>query len=284
MRLLVGGLLLAGVATPGLAADLDASWLRGSSSFAADPPRYQRWSGLYGGGQIGEDFRGVDFRSSAGAALGSIMAQDSALSSLPVSQMPVLPALAKTSPIFGGFLGYNYQIDDVVLGYEANFNWANMSASAASQQSRSYTETLNAHTYAPVAITVTNSAKITLNDYGSFRVRGGWAYGSFLPYMFAGVSVAQVDTARAVNVFYTATDVTPQTAGVPALVNLGGNYTQGDQSRGKYVFGFSGGAGIDYALTRNVFLRGEVEYLQLSSSNDIKLNTTSVRAGAGLKF
>jgi opacity protein-like surface antigen len=79
--------------------------------------------------------------------------------------------------------------------------------------------------------------------------------------------------------------VTPQTSpGNPGLINIGASYTQGDQSHGKYIFGFSGGLGLDYALTRNWFLRGEVEYLQLGNANGIKLNTTSIRTGLGLRF
>jgi len=212
------------------------------------------------------------------------MAQDSTLSTLPLTQMPALPSFVKTSPSFGGFLGYNYQIDDVVLGVEANFNWTNVSASASEVQQRSYIINSNSHTYAPTIVKITDAAAASLNGYGSVRGRGGWAYGSFLPYVFAGFSVAQINTSRSVNVFFNGTDVTPQVAGVPVRTDIGGTFNQSDQSRGKYIFGFSAGLGIDYALTRNLFLRGEAEYLQLGSPNDIKLNTTSVRAGAGLKF
>jgi outer membrane immunogenic protein len=280
MRLLVRGLLLAGVASPAFAADIDNSWLRGSSSFPADPPPYQRWSGVYGGGQMSADFHGVDFRGAPGNALANIQAQDGILQLLPLSGLPALPSYVKTTPGFGGFLGYNYQIDDVVLGAEASFNWSNTKASASDSQSRSFIVTLNNHTYAPTTVTVTNQAAIVINDYGSVRARAGWAYGSFLPYVFAGVSVAQVDSSRSVNVNYFGIDQGPN----PPLNNVGGNFTQGDQSHGKYTLGFSGGLGVDYALSRSLFLRGEIEYLNLGAANGIKLNTTSARAGAGVKF
>ena len=99
MRLLFRGLLLAhclllaGLASPAIAGDLDNSWLRGSSSFPADPPSYRRWNGFYGGGQVGADFRGVDFRSAPGSAITNIMAQDAILQTLPLTQMPVLPSI-----------------------------------------------------------------------------------------------------------------------------------------------------------------------------------------------
>jgi outer membrane immunogenic protein len=245
---------------------------------------------------MGADFRGVDFRASPAAAIGNIIGQDAALAAVPVTQLPQLPAPVKAGPSFGGFLGYNYQFDDVVLGLEANFNWSSLNASADDVRARNYVINLNGHTYAPLAVTVTDGARIVLNDYGSVRLRGGWAFGSFLPYALAGVSVSQLNTYRFVNVNYTGTDGTPQTCQVatppacpsnqlnPPHIPIGANYTQADQSHGKYIFGFSGGPGIDYALTRNWFLRGEAEYLQLGSVNGIKLNTASIRTGLGLRF
>ena len=134
-----------------------------------------------------------------------------------------------------------------------------------------------------------------LNDYGSFRMRGGWAFDNLLPYALFGLTVSQLNTYRVVNVNYNGQDVTPQSCQVavtpcpsgqlnPPHINIGANYTQADQSRDKYYFGFSGGIGLDYAVTRSLFLRGEVEYLQLGNVNGIKLNTTSVRTGLGLRF
>ena len=79
MRWWVCGLLIA-TACPALAADYDDSWLRGSQVIgpaAAPPPRlYRIWAGVYGGGQVGEDFHGVDFRSIPAPALASAIEQD----------------------------------------------------------------------------------------------------------------------------------------------------------------------------------------------------------------
>lgn len=287
MRFLVCGLvLLAASASPAFAGDFGDLLLRGSAQPAADPPNYPHWAGAYGGGQVGVDFRGVDFRGAPGSSIGNITSQDAALNQLPLSQMPQLPSFVKTGASAGGFFGYNYQIDDVVVGLEATFNWAGMNANALDSQSRNYTETVNTHIYAPVAVTVANGAAIALNDYGSVRTRFAWAYENFLPYGFIGFSVAQVSASRFTNVFYTATDVTPQsgTPPSPPHINLGANYFQGDQSHGKYVIGYNFGVGVDILLSQHFFWRSEIEYLQLSALDDIKLNTTSVRTGLGYKF
>jgi hypothetical protein len=37
-------------------------------------------------------------------------------------------------------------------------------------------------------------------------------------------------------------------------------------------------------VTRNVFTRGEVEYLQLGTPNSIKINTVSARVAVGLRY
>jgi outer membrane immunogenic protein len=177
---------------------------------------------------------------------------------------------------------------------EVNFNRSSMSASGSDNEQRTYdifVPATSTTTLWRTTSTATTAASVQLLNYGSFRLRSGWAFGSFLPYLLAGVSVAQVDASRSVNVAYTAVDITPQTlTGTPPeltpthFASRGASYTEADVSHGKYTFGFNIGLGIDYALTSHIFLRGEVEYLQLSAVNDIKLNTTSARVGAGVKF
>jgi opacity protein-like surface antigen len=131
-----------------------------------------------------------------------------------------------------------------VAGFEFNFNSSSVQASSSEG--------------------VTNSAAATINDYGTARMRFAWVYGSFLPYVFGGVSASQIDASW--------------------IFTPPGGLTQADVSHGKWTFGFDAGLGIDYILTPNIFLRGEAEYLQLSAVNDIKINTVSTRIGIGLKY
>jgi len=37
-------------------------------------------------------------------------------------------------------------------------------------------------------------------------------------------------------------------------------------------------------VTQNIFLRGELEYIQFTAPFNIRLNASSARLGAGLKF
>ena len=283
MRLLVRGLwlarglLLAGTAAPAIAADIDNSWLRGSSSFPADPPAYRRWGGAYGGGQVGADFYGTDFRGLTQSAIAIISKLDANFTGIPLSNFPQLTAINSKGLSYGGFAGYNYQIDDIVLGLELNFNRAALNAGISDKQSHDYVVNANNSVYA-ATYNVTTSASIASAEYGTIRARGGWAFGNFLPYVFAGISVGQVNTSTSVNVNYSSTLV----SGPGPLI--GGNWTQSANDHGKWGYGFDAGLGLDYAVTRNIFLRGEAEYTQLSDQNSIKASAASVRAGAGVRF
>ena len=50
------------------------------------------------------------------------------------------------------------------------------------------------------------------------------------------------------------------------------------------LWGFSVGAGLDWALTQNFFLRGEFEFVQFAPISSINLALFSGRVGAGYKF
>jgi len=277
MRLLVRGLVLASVASPAFAADIDSSWLRGSSSFPADPPPFQRWNGVYGGGQVGADFHGIDFRQVVGTSITTIQGLDGNFAGIPLSSFPQLSNMDSKGISYGGFTGYNYQIDDVVLGFELNFNRATLNGSMSDKQTHNYIVNANNSVYV-AQFNVITSASAAAAEYGTVRARGAWAYGNFLPYVFAGFSLGQVNTSSSVNVNYKT--ISEVGVGPP----IGGNWTQSNINHGKWLAGFDAGLGIDYAVTRNIFVRGEAEYLQLADQNDIRTSVVSVRAGAGLKF
>jgi opacity protein-like surface antigen len=259
---------------------------------------------------MGADFRGVRFLDNGNSLIGvamanAISANDPILKAVSAPGMADLGSYNTKGLSFGGFVGYNYQIDDVVLGFELNFNRAGFDAGSGSTQSHTYIVTNNNGTYSATnngvfkntctvpagppppttklyctTINTLYGTTDTVSDYGTLRARGGWAYGNFLPYVVAAVSVAQVNSSQTGTVNYFGTDVTP---GSPPGPPISQSYSASAANHGKYFFGFAAGLGVDYALLQNVFLRGEVEYLQLGSPSD-KLNITSVHAGLGLKF
>jgi hypothetical protein len=167
------------MACPALAADYDDSWLRGSQVIgpaAVPPPRlYRIWAGVYGGGQVGEDFRGVDFRGIPAPAIASAIDQDAILTDLKASLpgMPALPVFNSKGPSYGGFLGYNWQIDDVVFGLELNANRASLDARATNSVTRSYIVVNGTSTYAPTTVNITSTGPPTCPP--TARCAAGWA-------------------------------------------------------------------------------------------------------------
>ena len=49
---------------------------------------------------------------------------------------------------------------------------------------------------------VDSTGTADMSTYGTLRGRVGWALGNFLPYLVAGVSFAQIDTTRSVDINY----------------------------------------------------------------------------------
>jgi outer membrane immunogenic protein len=182
MRWLVCGLSIA-IASPALAADYDDSWLRGSQVVGppAPPPSrlYRNWSGVYGGVQVGEDFRGIDFRDVPANPLASAISQDAILNLLSgaLPGMPSLPQVSTRGPSYGGFLGYNWQIDDMVFGAELNALHQN----AYNLVTRSYVVTSGGNIYAPTIVNVTSAATVDMSDYFTARGRLGWAFAASCP-------------------------------------------------------------------------------------------------------
>src|SRR5262245_30394535 len=112
-----------------------ADWpLRGS---VAPAPDYLRWDGWQLGGEAG------------------------------FSNMlsPGLPTT--TGPVFGGFVGYNMQWDQLVLGVDAGYKFPS------------------------VLDTATAAGQLKLVDYATFRGRAGYAIGQVLPYAVVGLAVGR---------------------------------------------------------------------------------------------
>jgi outer membrane immunogenic protein len=120
---------------------------------------------------------------------------------------------------------------------------------------------------------------MNITDFGSLRVRGGYAVGSFLPYGFVGVGMGQADVNRRADVWTYYQYVGP----VPPLPNIGPNSSSlTDNKNSHFITGFATGLGLDVMLVADLFMRVEWEYLRFTSSVDTSVNT--VRAGVGYKF
>src|SRR5262245_29573803 len=130
MRRLVVALGLITLASTALAADYELPTLRGSSPYEPVVPVYTRWTGFYAGGQVGysaahTDFSQVPASLTAFDPLVPFTAPFGA-----VSAWATMGTNTSSAASYGAFVGYNTQWDEVVLGFEVNYNHTSLSTSS----------------------------------------------------------------------------------------------------------------------------------------------------------
>jgi opacity protein-like surface antigen len=281
------------VATGAQAADMP-DFLRGSLPASSTPTR--NWDGWYAGGDVAYSSASIDFSQSLVGLTNSIFR--SSVLQQPTSTFSTLGKANTQGTGFGGFVGRNYQWDDVVLSVEANYSYLNnLSTSSASSIGPLAITNPTGDTPPPgvtdvYGVKLTGAAAATVKDMISFRGRAGWAYCDFLPYIFGGIAVGRMDVSRSVTSAVTLEqDVTTTSlAGVqttvrgPALPVPSVSQSQSQARSNNFVAGWTAGLGLEYALWGNVFMRGEWEYVRFMSVENTNVTLNTVRAGIGYKF
>jgi len=266
-----------------LAADMP-EMLRGSYA-----PTYTRWEGFYFGVQGGETFGSADFSNSTQSMISYILA-DTELQSI-ISNWQTLPKGSTSGQSYGGFVGYNYQWNDVVLGAELNYN--HMSINTGQQGSLGPIlvpgASLPDGSTVLYSATLNSAASVAINDIVTARARAGWTFDRFMPYGFAGLAVGQTDVSRFVDVTVYKSTTPPPVDGIasPQGPFLSVPFPRNPQSQsqvGVIAYGFTAGLGIEVALLQNVFARAEWEFIQFPNINDFRVEMNSMRAAVGLKF
>ena len=236
-----------------LAADFDPGPLRGTQYVEPVAAPVAIWEGVYFGGFGGYTQTDFQTKSLSTVSAGFV---DPLLNN-------ILPLRTKDAhdTAYGGFVGYNTQFEEIVLGVEADYTHA-----------RTRGVSFGTSTTPTLPLTFAGPALSEMNDYGTLRVRAGYTAGAFMPFVTGGVALGRA------SVTY------------PELTLLGFNPITSTSSvvplgpKEKYVFGLAAGAGVDFQLMPNVFLRAEYQYVHFDNFENSKMNVHTVRAGAGLKF
>jgi len=158
----------------------------------------------------------------------------------------------------GGTIGYNYQMGQWLVGAEADLDWSNIRG------------TFNSAVAIPGG-TAPVSFSSQLNWLDTTRVRIGWVWDHALFYGTAGAAVGGV-TATA--------NASAAAAGLAAGVTAADTQTR---------FGWTAGAGVEYAFNNYVSAKVEYLYVDLGTQtqinfDNVKFNTNIVRAGVNLHF
>ncbi|MCL8383989.1 outer membrane protein [Xanthobacter aminoxidans] len=146
----------------------------------------------------------------------------------------------------GGQVGYNYQFaNNVVLGVETDLQWSGIKGELATLDSSG---TVGNFTAGP-----------SLTYFGTVRARLGYAIDRFLPYVTGGAAYG-----RSV---FEATVTNPA-----GIVNASSAAT---------TWGWTVGAGGEFAVTNNWTVKAEYLYVDLGNYNYAVLDTVNGTIGAG---
>jgi opacity protein-like surface antigen len=270
-------------ATGAQAADMP-DFLRGTLPASSAPTR--NWDGWYAGGQVGYSTANVDYGSTVVSMTNNIF-RNTTLEDA-TTGLTLLGRTNGQTTGFGGFVGRNWQFEDVVLGVEANYNYlsslgTSTSASLGPIQVAEPGLVLPAGATAADGVSLNGKAALQVKDEMTFRGRAGWATGDFLPYVFGGLAVGRMDVTRTVSSSVNRTenfaDGTSSTFPLPQFA-----LTSTDARSNNFVVGWTAGLGLEYMVWGNVFLRGEWEYVKFMQVMGTAVTENSVRAGLGYKF
>lgn len=298
-----------GVVAPVQAADLDYGVLRGPDYEPAET--LIDWNGVYIGGHGGYTSAALGQKNVFQSMLADQFRARDIESQFNVSTYLAMPSARVDGTSYGAFAGFNYQFDEAVIGIEADYTRFDRTGTVANGIARILTTTDG------VSDTIVLSGQSTtkLEDYGTIRARGGWVFGNFLPYITGGLAIGRAvvtDQAVVQNYGYDAKTYTANqalTTGSPGYVynhgyrtfnpNYPGNGTSPtgatqtvpnapvalqQATSVKTVGGIALGAGLEYAVTQNIILRGEYQYVMFNDFNGHKVNLNTVRGGAAVKF
>jgi outer membrane immunogenic protein len=180
------------------------------------------------------------------------------------AEIPIAPYdYGLNGTLAGAFMGADYQFNRFVVGAEGDWQGANLIGN--SQVNSSFG--IPAGTFPGGPFTIST----TIKDYGSIRARLGVAFDRFLLFGTAGWAWGNPSNAYALY-------------GAPPFFTRSG-----------YSFGWTAGAGLEYAFTNNVLGRIEYRYTNLGTSSLVnaamdsadgghRVPISDVRTGIAYKF
>jgi outer membrane immunogenic protein len=150
------------------------------------------------------------------------------LSSGPIIGAPIERSFGTSGYTVGYESGYSWQIDDhLVVGYESDFSYANVTTNRSTA--------------------LYNSVNSRLNYFGTERLRAGYALGRFLPYVTAGFAYGSFNGLN----WTSAGDV---------FIPISNNAS-------KWRGGWTIGGGLEYAVTDQVSVKADYLYASMSAPN-----------------
>src|SRR6185437_12630993 len=166
---------------------------------------YMRWDGWQAGVEAGWGTMRNEFGNSTSSLVAFILRNTTQESEFAPSSWATLPPNTTNNGVFGGYIGYNMQWDQLVLGVDLGYKYANLTTGAVDAISRQFVTSDN------FVNTVSIDARATMKlvDYATLRARAGYAWGNFLPYAVIGIAAGRFNYATTVTVHSTGTPNPP---------------------------------------------------------------------------
>lgn len=217
--------LLASVALVTMSTPLLAADLATRYPVKAMPPAVFSWTGFYVGGNVG--YAGDSF--SADALLFDALSVNNLVS----YDGSGTASITSSGFIAGGQVGYNYQFaNNVVVGVETDLQWSGIEGRA------------DAALDATSILIGSANVGASIDYFGTIRARLGYAFDRFLPYVTGGAAYGR-------------------TAASGDAVILGVGSTS--VSAASDSWGWTVGAGAEFAVTNNWTVKAEYLYVDLGS-------------------
>ncbi|HET9714648.1 MAG TPA: outer membrane beta-barrel protein [Pseudolabrys sp.] len=256
-----------------LAADwFGDSGLRGSLT----PIGYMRWDGWQFGAFVGYGNLNTDFGNSTSPLVAYILRNSTLEAEGAPSSWTTLPANTTNGVVFGGYLGYNMQWDRLVLGWDLAYKHPSILQSSTGDSLRRVFTTSDSIEH---DVTIAAESSFKLVDYATLRARAGYAVEQFLPYAAVGVAVGRFN-------YHTTVTVTDAQTQLPPPGVFLGTFQQSASAGQNNVFavGVAAGLGVDWAITPNVVVRAEWEFVAFAPVNGTRSNAQVGQIGLGMRL
>ena len=218
----------------------------------------------------------TDFGNSTSGLIAYILRNTEVEDQFSPSSWTTLPSNTTNGRQYGAFIGYNWQWDQLVVGFDLAYNRiSTLSSSASDTIARQVVTTPD---NVNNALTITTQSSLKMIDYGTMRARAGYAIGQFLPYATIGAAVGRFDYTSTATVH----DIGTPPSGSPILpfdtTDTQGNAKNNAIVGGLYCRAWPGRRGDSECIpARRMGIR------RLSPVNGIRAMTNTGRVGIGVR-
>jgi len=242
----------------------DFTTLRGSVSGGR-----VRWDGFQLGGHIGYVNSKTDFGHATRETVESVVNVTTLANEDPPSEWQVLGKGSQTGRSFGGSIGYTWELDSVVVGIDATYNYTDgiTTRGRGSLGPGRIVTTSDGNTW---TVDIRGRSSLTMHDYATLRARVGYPMGQFLPYAFLGGAVGRFD--------YRTRTIGSVTSGATIA------FDRTEAKEGAFSPGLTTGLGVDIAILPNMYLRAEYEFNAFLELAGILPITHTGKVGLGFRF